>query len=580
MLVRTANLAEVGMAMAELVHELRQPLAGISGFAQLLSNNRSDPSAAGWVQEIHGQVSQMEEMIERLRRFLKPDAGEHEAEEPVDAAQVVAQAVALSPRMPPGSRIEKQIDRDLPRVRAEHNGLVQVLFNLLANAREALEQKGSGNVLLRASASSHGVEIVVADEGTGIAESIAGRLFEPFASSKGDRGTGLGLYVSRGRIRRWGGELRRLKVPPEPYVTAFSVELARAAGPAESPSAQQPVGKAGAAARAFELAVTDLKQMLGRVSVARRVLVVDDEPGLRRAMKVLLSSEPETEILDAADGPAAIRLLSESPAQLLLVDKNLSGMSGLDLLRWARSRELAFEAMVITGYPSLSSVIESAELGARDYLLKPIEHIDALRGQMREALQRQRWRQIVRGLGNDLRPWAERARQTMPAGTLAASPSLRQALGILAGRIEGPARVLVVSEASCASAVSHSGHIAMGPISPGQVLEALEGYDAVLIGVCFEQSKALDLARSVCAATYGPKVLWAIPLAHFDDALVVLRAGANAMISRPVDSKTLGPLLSRIAKAHREETRAQAMQVAISELGIELPLRGLQQPLG
>jgi DNA-binding response OmpR family regulator len=120
----------------------------------------------------------------------------------------------------------------------------------------------------------------------------------------------------------------------------------------------------------------------------------------------------------------------------------------------------------------------------------------------------------------------------------------------------------------------------MGPISPGQVLEALEGYDAVLIGVCFEQSKALDLARSVCAATYGPKVLWAIPLAHFDDALVVLRAGANAMISRPVDSKTLGPLLSRIAKAHREETRAQAMQVAISELGIELPLRGLQQPLG
>jgi signal transduction histidine kinase len=223
-LTHTAKLAEVGLAMAELVHDLRQPLTAISGFAQLLHDHPADAEAPAWVAEIRRQSTRLEQMIERLRCFVRPSDEPREARADVSAA--AREAVSLFYSLPPGVALDLEIAQgDLPKVGAEPGALVQVLFNLLANARDALGEREHGRILVRVEATGTGVRAWVADNGTGILPEIRSRLFEPFATSKGAAGTGLGLYICRELVASWGGTIGLVEPTRAPYRTAFAVDL-------------------------------------------------------------------------------------------------------------------------------------------------------------------------------------------------------------------------------------------------------------------------------------------------------------------------------------------------------------------
>jgi signal transduction histidine kinase/DNA-binding response OmpR family regulator len=562
-IVQTAKLAEVGMSMAELVHELRQPLSGIAGFAQLLSADPHAKDVPGWSKEILSQTSRMEQMLERMRRFVR--APEQQAVGPIEPAAAIKEAVALFPKLPPGVRVELQVAPSLPQILGEHGPLVQVLTNLIGNARDATEPE-PGLILVKAAAlSSGGVEIVVADQGSGLSKEIAERLFEPFATSKGERGTGLGLYICRQILEAWDGEIA-LSEPPASFKTAFRVVLRPASKPAR---ARDEEGLAKSR-RAVSQLVAEMSERLCRQPSERRILIVDDEPAVRRALKVLLATEPGLEILEAADGPAALALLSRHPVQLVVADKSLPGMSGLELLRRALERELACESLVVTGYPTPQAVLEAVEARACDFFVKPVSQVEQLRARVAEALERARWRQLSRGLGGDLRLWAERLLQVLPPAGDPDQPELRPVLETLAARPEGPGRVLVVEAAGLVERLALAGHQANGSVAADAAVPLLaeESFDALVIGRDVRHAEALALARDARAMSPATRVIWGTPIPSFDQALEVLRAGAFSILELPIEQETLESLLARAVRASREEARLIALEQSFELLGL------------
>jgi signal transduction histidine kinase len=212
-----ARLVSLGEMGAGLAHELKQPLTGImlaAGNAQAMLRRGDAEKGLPRVQRIIELAQRGGQIIDHLRRFAR---GEQHGAEP--ASTVVAKVISNAVALMSGSLQDADIaihldtpDADLVAL-ALPMGLEQVLVNLMGNARDAMADAPQGAERLLTIATGLAergfVRITVTDTGPGIAAEVLPRLFEPFVTTKGpDRGTGLGLSVSRGLLRAMGGSIR------------------------------------------------------------------------------------------------------------------------------------------------------------------------------------------------------------------------------------------------------------------------------------------------------------------------------------------------------------------------------------
>ncbi|MDR0965709.1 MAG: HAMP domain-containing histidine kinase [Myxococcales bacterium] len=230
--VQTAKLAEIGLNFAAMIHELRQPMTGIYGFAQLLAEKPGDPHAAEWAEEIVQQSVRMQQKIEQLRRFSRIET--FSDFDWIDPRAALDEALRLLPPTHARLRLTLDLPPELPLVHADHHALVQIFWNLLTNARDAMTSAGDpfdgvphpcGDIrveTVRDSAS--GLVFRVLDQGRGIPDKVREQLFSPFVSSKGARGTGLGLYICRSLATALGATLT-LATPHAPFITAFELRF-------------------------------------------------------------------------------------------------------------------------------------------------------------------------------------------------------------------------------------------------------------------------------------------------------------------------------------------------------------------
>jgi two-component system nitrogen regulation sensor histidine kinase GlnL len=203
-----------------LAHEIRNPLAGIRGAAQLLAR-KLDEKDRPLTDLITAEVDRVAGLIERMQllsgRTVAPVV-------PCNLHEIVRRAVAVikagNPPDEPAIPIREEFDPSLPSVLGDPDGLVQVLLNLLANAREAcagrkdweiqVRTRFSSGLLLHSSASDAPlrlpVEVRISDNGPGIPPSMREHLFEPFVTSK-KTGHGLGLAVVRKLVRDMNGRI-------------------------------------------------------------------------------------------------------------------------------------------------------------------------------------------------------------------------------------------------------------------------------------------------------------------------------------------------------------------------------------
>jgi signal transduction histidine kinase len=119
----------------------------------------------------------------------------------------------------------------------------------------------------------------------------------------------------------------------------------------------------------------------------RHLLIVDDEPVILQILQAVLEGEPYR-ITAVGTGREAATVIQEQGCDLLLTDKNLPDISGIELLRQAKAKDPFTEVIIITGYASLETALTAMELDAFDYVLKPLNNVFDIRKKARQALQK------------------------------------------------------------------------------------------------------------------------------------------------------------------------------------------------
>jgi signal transduction histidine kinase len=205
-LVQTEKLVSLGQLAAGAAHEINNPLAAILGFSDLLADDETLPAKArSTASKIREQARRTKTLVGNLLSFARQVPPERTL---LDINTVVNNAVqlrALDLRSAT-SRIELQFESVLPGVRGDGNQLMQVFFNLISNAVDAMESNKGGVLTIKTLRDRGNVAILFSDTGPGIKEPH--RVFDPFYTTKPvGKGTGLGLSICFGIIQEHNGKI-------------------------------------------------------------------------------------------------------------------------------------------------------------------------------------------------------------------------------------------------------------------------------------------------------------------------------------------------------------------------------------
>jgi signal transduction histidine kinase len=336
-LERSERLAAVGRLAAGIAHEINNPLTYVRVNLEL-ALRRLGTLASNDAEFLSERLSEAEEGIERvvrivrdLRVFARVEADS--APRPIDVRVALENALKMAePHLKHRARVHRALDA-VPKVLGNEGRLAQVFLNLLVNAAQAIDEGHVGDHRIEVHAQNVGDEVVieVRDTGRGIPPEHFPQLFEPFFSTKKPgEGSGLGLSICRNIIQSYGGSI------------AAESELGRGTCvrvrlPAwRGHESQHPLADDGESA--------------GASHPRRRVLVVDDEPAIARALSELLRSQHE--ICIASSGEEAQAILERGEIfDVVLCDLVMDYGTGMELYLWIEKNraELACRVIFMSG---------------------------------------------------------------------------------------------------------------------------------------------------------------------------------------------------------------------------------------
>jgi PAS domain S-box-containing protein len=330
-LIVTDRIASIGLLGAGVAHEINNPLAyALSGVEMAARRVASMPDASPEIGELLGAalegIGRVRAIVHDLRVFTRPDDG---PPQPTDVREILESTLTLAASALSGRARVVRDYADVPMAAANGPRLGQVALNLVLNAIESMKEPGELRVRTLLDDAGR-VAFEVEDTGAGIPPEVLARIFDPFFTTKPvGRGTGLGLAICHQIVRGLGGEITVRSTLGRGTTFRVALPLAEARVSAESVEPDRP----------------DASREVTR----RRVMVVDDEPQLVKAIERMLSAHEVTSTSSAAE---ALERLSQGPHfELILCDLMMADMTGMQLyeeLRRVRP-EMAARVTFMTG---------------------------------------------------------------------------------------------------------------------------------------------------------------------------------------------------------------------------------------
>src|SRR6266566_2804028 len=351
-LIQSEKLAAVGQLVSGVAHELNNPLTSIAGLSEfLLEQKELGAKDRGHLRVIHEQADRAGRIVRNLLTFARKGPGE---QAPVDLNDVIQRTLLLMSYdlTLKDIAVEKDLGT-LPPVLGDRHALQQVLLNLLTNAAQAVVENPPDRrrVIQIATWFDDRVRMKVADSGGGIADDALPHVFTPFFTTKEPgQGTGLGLSITYSIVEAHGGRIA-VERPPEGGAV-FLVDLPPApAGVALHPTPEPEPAPAPAAAK-------------------RAILLVDDDPAVRRMVKALFGREGHT-VDVARNAQHALDLAGARAYDLILADAQARARDHLFVTRLVETLPaLKGRMLVATGDVRPGSDDALARLGLR-YVRKP-----------------------------------------------------------------------------------------------------------------------------------------------------------------------------------------------------------------
>ncbi len=382
-LLQSEKLAAIGELVAGLAHELNNPLASILLHAQLLMQGTLDAQTRQDLQEIARQAQRMSKIAHHLLQFSKPQISQVVPANLNRSVESALNFLAYELRSH-NIQVVSQLAPDLPVVMIDEDQMLQVLVNLINNALYAMytangkgiltviTEWGSPIYLDGATRPSVAVRLLVRDNGPGIPPAVQPHIFDPFFTTKpvGD-GVGLGLSLSYSIVREQNGQIWVESRPGEQ--TTFFIEL-----PAKPQTEIGDLPAKGSLTSSFAEGRQNVRQ-------TRRVLVVDDEPGIVRAITAVLSNVGY-QVNGTSQAQTALVLLANNQYDLLISDLVMPDMSGIELCQEICNRfaHMRNRIIFITGDTISSTSRHFLCESGIPFLTKPFDAEELL-----QAVQRQ-----------------------------------------------------------------------------------------------------------------------------------------------------------------------------------------------
>lgn len=357
-------------------HSLRTPLYGMIGIAESLQESVSGRNSQGVSQQLGTIVAngkKLAHMINDILDFSKLKQNTLDVHvEPVELRGLADSVLAVCKPLLKDKDVllYSMIPDELPEAIADPDRVQQILFNLIDNSIKFTE---TGEISVSAKKVGKQIRISVRDTGTGIDESRIQTLFEPFrsdeAQEEGLRGVGIGLNLTKRLVELQGGWLEVESKAGEGSLFSFTLPIYKKEEAEEA--------DAGEAVEIEELTAAQLTQSLSqrrRDQKEIRILVVD-HIDVNREMLTYQLMRDGYEVTGVTEGAEAVRLLSEQPIDMVILEWALSDMTGDELCRSIRRDFTLTELpiLMLSEEEDMKHKTSAFTAGANDYLVKPCD---------------------------------------------------------------------------------------------------------------------------------------------------------------------------------------------------------------
>ncbi len=367
--------------LSSMSHELRTPLNGILGFTQLLQLDPSAPLTDGQRDSTNHVIKSGQhllDLIDQVLELAQIEAGKLSVSlEPVPMCDLVYECINMVASMAEKRAINISIKDGCPDVNAmgDRTRIRQVILNLLSNAVKYNKVGGSISIAARIDTDDAGdknIHIAISDTGPGIAKEKQSGIFEPFNrlghESSEIEGTGIGLVITRELLHMMDGDM------------GFESEAGKGSTFwIEIPMASEQTKEIEIESNKQDT-VHVLDSPVGSKKQSYKILYVEDNPANMKLMEKVLERVPNIDMISASTGEIGIEKAMDELPDVILMDINLPGISGMEAMAELKKLDETknIPVIAVTAAAMKHEIEEGNKAGFYTYITKPIKIIELM----------------------------------------------------------------------------------------------------------------------------------------------------------------------------------------------------------